>query len=153
MTFLRKVAITVAITFLGKVAVAVAITKKNVANRTLISSKHLQVKKFLTCILKLSSIKCFDPPTAFGDRRERERERGGAFKRKSWNKQVWVQKWSSLLYSSKLWICGICRSIFVFITEKFVVYDKPLRRFMSTSATYLVLWLRSWSFHSGLQSP
>ena len=35
MTFLRKVAITVAITFLGKVAVAVAITKKNVANRTL----------------------------------------------------------------------------------------------------------------------
>ena len=36
MTFLRKVAITVAITFLGKVAVAVAITKKNVANRTLV---------------------------------------------------------------------------------------------------------------------
>ena len=35
MTFLSKVAITVAITFLGKVAVAVAITKKNVANRTL----------------------------------------------------------------------------------------------------------------------
>ena len=36
MTFLRKVAITVAITFLGKVAVVVAITKKNVANTTLI---------------------------------------------------------------------------------------------------------------------
>ena len=34
MTFLRKVAITVAITFLGKVAVAVAITKKNVKIET-----------------------------------------------------------------------------------------------------------------------
>ena len=35
MTFLRKVAITVAITFSENVAVVVAITKKNVANRTL----------------------------------------------------------------------------------------------------------------------
>ena len=35
MTFLRKVAIRVAITFWEKVAVAVAITKKNVANPTL----------------------------------------------------------------------------------------------------------------------
>ena len=40
MTFLRKVAITVAITFLGKEAVAVAITKKNVANRTLVELNY-----------------------------------------------------------------------------------------------------------------
>ena len=39
MTFLRKVAIRVAITFWEKVAVAVAITKKNVANPTLDSSQ------------------------------------------------------------------------------------------------------------------
>ena len=43
MTFLRKVAITVAITFLGKEAVAVAITKKNVANRTLVLTTNLHV--------------------------------------------------------------------------------------------------------------
>ena len=42
MTFLRKVAITVAITFLGKEAVVVAITKKNVANRTLLHSMSLR---------------------------------------------------------------------------------------------------------------
>ena len=45
MTFLRKVAITVAITFLGKVAVAVAITKKNVANRTLVPTTYLNHEK------------------------------------------------------------------------------------------------------------
>ena len=43
MTFLRKVAITVAITFLGKVAVAVAITKKNVANRTLLVLHYFSI--------------------------------------------------------------------------------------------------------------
>ena len=45
MTFLRKVAITVAITFLGKVAVAVAITKKNVANRTLADTNKVHFRK------------------------------------------------------------------------------------------------------------
>ena len=46
MTFLRKVAITVAITFLGKVAVAVAITKKNVANTTLATAKIVYLMRY-----------------------------------------------------------------------------------------------------------
>ena len=45
MTFLRKVAITVAITFLGKVAVAVAITKKNVVNPTLNTDMYFRSKQ------------------------------------------------------------------------------------------------------------
>ena len=53
MTFLRKVAITVAITFLGKVAVAVAITKKNVANRTLTMLFEVQVRTQNSAFKKL----------------------------------------------------------------------------------------------------
>ena len=53
MIFLRKEAITVAITFLGKVAVAVAITKKNVANRTLTMLFEVQVRTQNSAFKKL----------------------------------------------------------------------------------------------------